>query len=223
MRVLLIEDDPLLGKTVQAGLEQQGYVVEWTMDSTSAEAALAASEFAVVVLDIGLSRQDGVALFNNIRKRSVGIPVVIITTREGLAERVNGLEGGADDFIVRPCDAEELGARLRAVVRRSDQRTVSDVTNGALKIDPTSRTVTLDNRPVNLTGREFAILSQLMQRRGKVLSKQQLQDALYGWNDEVESNTVEVHIHHLRRKLGRDLIKTMHGMGYTIDDRVQAG
>lgn len=222
MRVLLVEDDLLLGKAVRTGLEQQGHTVDWMTDGASAETALATADFAAVVLDIGLPRQDGITLLKKWRRAGAQVPVLIITARDDLSERINGLDSGADDFIIKPFDLEELGARLRAVSRRASGRASSDLVHGTLRLDATSRTVTVDDRPVSLTAREFAILSQLLECRGKVLSKQQLQDVLYGWNDEVESNTVEVHIHHLRRKLGRDLIKTMHGMGYVIDERVQA-
>lgn len=221
MRVLLVEDDQLLGKALRAGLEQQGHAVDWVLDGAAAEAALAADEFAAVMLDLGLPRQNGISLLKKIRDQGSLTPVIIITARDELSDRVGGLDAGADDFIVKPFDLEELGARLRAVVRRVDGRARGDLVYGTLKLDPAARTVVVDNRPVNLTGREFEILLQLLERRGKVLSKQQLQNALYGWNDEFESNTIEVHIHHLRRKLGRDLIKTMHGVGYMIDERIQ--
>lgn len=223
MRVLLVEDDSLLGKAVRTGLEQQGHAVDWVQDGALAEIALLTNEYAATVLDLSLPKQDGMSLLKKLRAKGNGLPVLIITAREDTAERIAGLDSGADDFIVKPFDLQELGARLRAVVRRSGGRARGDLVHGMLKVDPAARSVTLDDRPIALTAREFAVLTQLLEHRGKVLSKQQLQEALYSWADEIESNTVEVHIHHLRRKLGRDLIKTMHGVGYMIDERVQIG
>lgn len=223
MRVLLVEDDSLLGKAVRTGLEQQGHMIDWVQDGASAELALLTSDHAAVVLDIALPKQDGLALLKKIRAKGSSVPVIIITARDEISERVTGLDSGADDFIVKPFDLQELGARLRAVVRRASGRAVGDIVHGLLKVDPAARTVVLDDKPVTLTAREFAILMHLLEHRGKVLSKQQLQEALYSWREEIESNTVEVHVHHLRRKLGRDLIKTMHGMGYMIDERIQTG
>jgi two-component system, OmpR family, response regulator QseB len=221
MRVLLVEDDSLLGKAVRTGLEQQGHAVDWIMDGTAAEAAAHTNDYAAVVLDIGLPGQDGMVLLKKLRARGNVVPVVVITARDDIAERIAGLDGGADDFIVKPFDLQELSARLRAVVRRATGRASGDIVHGLLKVDPAARTVILDEKPIALTAREFAILTHLLEHRGKVLSKQQLQESLYSWSDEIESNTVEVHVHHLRRKLGRELIKTMHGMGYMIDERVR--
>lgn len=223
MRVLLVEDDALLGKAVRTGLEQQDHAVDWVQDGAAAELALLTNEYAALVLDIGLPKQDGMALLKKLRAKGNCAPVVIITARDDIADRIAGLDSGADDFIVKPFDLQELSARLRAVVRRASGRASSDIVHGSLKVDPAARSVILDNKSIPLTAREFAILNHLLEHRGKVLSKQQLQEALYSWSDEIESNTVEVHVHHLRRKLGRDLIKTMHGMGYTIDERIQTG
>lgn len=221
MRVLLVEDDSLLGKAVRTGLEQQGHAVDWVLDGDAAETAVVANDYAAVVLDIGLPKQDGMALLKKLRARGNLVPVVVITARDDIAERIAGLDGGADDFLVKPVDLQELSARLRAVVRRATGRACGDIVHGLLKVDPAARTVTLDDKPIALTAREFAILTHLLEHRGQVLSKQQLQESLYSWSDEIESNTVEVHVHHLRRKLGRDLIKTMHGVGYMIDERVR--
>lgn len=221
MRVLLVEDDSLLGKAVRTGLEQSGHAVDWVMDGDSAESAASTNDYAALVLDIGLPGRDGLTLLKQLRARGNTVPVVIITARDDLAERIAGLDSGADDFIVKPVDLRELAARLRAVVRRASGRAVGDIVHGLIKVDPAARTVTVDDKLIALTAREFAILTHLLEHRGKVLSKQQLQESLYSWNDEVESNTVEVHVHHLRRKLGRELIKTMHGMGYMIDGQVR--
>src|SRR5690242_7459623 len=223
MRVLLVEDDSLLGKAVRTGLEQQGNAVDWVQDGIAAELAIATNDYAALVLDLGLPKQDGMTLLRKLRAKNKNLPVVIVTARDDIAERVAGLDSGADDFIVKPFDLQELGARLRAVVRRASGRATSDIVHGMLKVDQAARTVILEDRPIVLTAREFAILMHLLENRGRVISKQQLQEALYSWSDEIESNTVEVHVHHLRRKLGRELIKTMHGMGYMIDERIQTG
>lgn len=220
MRVLLVEDDSLLGKAVKTGLEQQDHAVDWVQDGAAAELALLTGEYAALVLDLGLPKQDGMMLLKKLRAKGNGVPVLIITARHEMSDRVAGLDAGADDFIIKPFDLEELGARLRAVVRRAGGRASSDLVHGHLKVNSAARTVSLGDQPISLTAREFAILTQLLEHKGKVLSKQQLQEGLYSWTDEVESNTVEVHVHHLRRKLGRDLIKTMHGVGYMIDERV---
>jgi two-component system response regulator QseB len=223
MRVLLVEDDLLLGKAVRTGLEQQGHAVDWVHDGAAAELAVTTGDYAALVLDLGLPRQDGMTLLRKLRAKGKNLPVVIITARDDVADRVAGLDNGADDFIVKPFDLQELGARLRAVVRRAGGRAISDIVHGHLKVDPAARSVILDDKPIALTAREFAILMHLLENRGRVISKQQVQEALYSWSDEIESNTVEVHVHHLRRKLGRELIKTMHGMGYMIDERIQTG
>ncbi len=223
MRVLLVEDDSLLSKVVSAGLEQQGHVVDWAQDGATAERALLTNDYDVMVLDIGLPRQDGMTVLRKLRASGKQLPVVIITARDDIADRIAGLDGGVDDFIVKPFDLQELGVRLRTVVRRAAGRASGELLHGVLRVDPAARAVFLDDKLVALTAREFALLTHLLANRGRVISKQQLQEALYGWNDEIESNTVEVHVHHLRRKLGRDLIKTAHGMGYVIDERVQDG
>ena len=221
MRVLLIEDDALLGKAVRTGLEQHGHAVDWVLDAEAADIAIQTNSYAALILDIGLPRLDGLSFLRKLRAKGNPVAVIAITARDDIAERIAGLDGGADDFIVKPFDLQELGARLRAVVRRASGRASSDIVHGLLKVDPAARTVIFDDKPIALTAREFAIMTHLLENRGKVLSKQQLQESLYSWADEVESNTVEVHVHHLRRKLGRELIKTMHGMGYMIDERVR--
>lgn len=221
MHVLLIEDDSLLGKETRIGLEQQGYAVDWVPNGAAAETAMAAKDYAVLVLDIGLPKQDGTVLLKKLRTKGRLVPVIVIMARDDVAEKISGLDGDADDFIVKPFGVQELSARLRAVVRRVTSRVCDDLLHGPLKVNSAARTVTLDDKSITLTAREFAILAHLLEHRGKVLSKQQLQESLYRWADEVESNTVEVHIHHLRRKLGRDLIKTMHGVGYLIDQSVR--
>ena len=222
MRVLLIEDDSLQGKPLCAGLEQQGHVVDRVQDGTAAQRALGANDYAVLVFDTGLREQDSMTLVRQLRARRNDLPVLAITARDDVAHCVAVLEGGADDFIVKPVDLPELGVRLQAAVRRASGLAAGDM-QGVLRVDSAARTVILDDKPIVLTAREFSILAYLLENRGRAISKQQLQAALYSWADEIESNTVEVHVHHLRRKLGRQLIKTMHGMGYMIDERIRTG
>ena len=217
MRVLLIEDDAMLGKAVQIGLEQQGHAVDWVQDGVAGEAAALASEHAVVLLDLGLPRQSGMQLLEKLRRGGYQRPVIIITSRDEIPERILGLDAGADDFLVKPFDLDELGARLRAAARRARGRAVAIVEHGTLKVDPASHSVRRGNATIALTTREFALLLQLLEHRGRVQSRTQLQDALYSWSNDIESNAVEVHVHHLRRKLGRELIRTVHGHGYMID------
>ncbi|MGC3981799.1 MAG: winged helix-turn-helix domain-containing protein [Steroidobacteraceae bacterium] len=221
MRVLLVEDDALLGKTMRAGLEQQGHIVDWLTESMSAELAVMTNDYAVLVLNIGLSGQTGATLLQKLRAKGSSPPVLMVAARDDMS-RIASLDDILDDFIVKPFDVQELSARLHALVRRTASRVTSSDMQGRLQVDSAARVAILDNRSIALTAREFAILAHLLEQRGKVLSKQQLQEALYTYSDEIESNTVEVHVHHLRRKLGRDLIKTMHGMGYMIDERIQA-
>ncbi len=221
MRVLLLEDDSLQGKAVCEGLEQQGNAVDWVQSGVDAELAMAKNSYAALVLDISLV--DGMVLLRKLRAGREDLPVVAITARADIADRVAGLDPSADDFIVAPIDVQELGARLRAVVRRASSRAPGNVVHGQLKVDPAARSVMVNDKSIVLTAREFEILAHLLENQGRVISKQQLQTALYSCSDEIESNTVEVHVHHLRRKLGRGLIKTMHGVGYMIDERVHTG
>lgn len=216
MRILLVEDDRLLGSGVRAGLMQAGFVVDWAMDGEAADAALAAQAFDLVVLDLGLPRLDGLTLLRRLRGVGATVPVLILTARDTVAERVAGLDAGADDYLVKPFDLAELQARLRALSRRAAGAADPLIRLGRLSIDPASRRVILDGTAVLLSAREFAILEQLGRNAGRVLSKDQIVDKLYGWGEEVESNTVEVHIHHLRRKLYPELIRTVRGVGYTI-------
>jgi two-component system OmpR family response regulator/two-component system response regulator QseB len=217
MRVLLVEDDAQLGKAVKIGLEQQGYAVDWLRDGNSAETAAQVNEYAAVLLDLGLPGQDGMTLLQKMRQRRFTGPVLIITARDEIPDRIMGLDAGADDFIVKPFDLGELGARLRAATRRAAGRTQSAITHGDIRVDPAARMVTVAGKPVALTAREFALLLWLLEQRGRVQTRAQLQEALYNWATDIESNTVEVHVHHLRRKLGKDVIRTVHGLGYMID------
>jgi len=219
MRILLVEDDAMLGKAVSTGLSQLGNAVDWVHDGRSAIEAAHANEYHAMVLDLGLPKCDGMEVLAKLRRNGWSVPVIIITARDSVQDRVGGLDSGADDFIVKPFDMGELGARLRAVVRRGAGRTQALLEHGPLALDSAGRVVTLDGQPVQLTPREFTLLQQLLEHRGQVLSRAQLEENMYSWAQEIESNAIEVHIHHLRRKLGKDLIRTVHGLGYTIGTR----
>lgn len=216
MRVLLVEDDPLLGDGVQVGLRQAGYVVDWVRDGEEAAAALATGDYAAVVLDIGLPKRSGLQVLRGLRARGERVPVLLLTARDAIADRVEGLDAGADDYLVKPFALEELSARLRALVRRSSGRAAPVLRHGALVLDPAARTVSRDGELVSLSARELTLLQVLLENAGRVLSREQLESALYGWDDEPMSNAVEVHIHNLRKKLGPALIRTIRGVGYTV-------
>jgi two-component system OmpR family response regulator/two-component system response regulator QseB len=214
MRVLLVEDDAQLGKAVRMGLEQQGHAVDWVRDGVEAEAAALTGGYAAVLLDLGLPRQDGMKVLENLRRKGFAEPVLIVTARDQIPERVMGLDAGATDFIIKPFDLRELGARLRAATRRYAGQSQPEIVYGDLKVDPATRTVLLRGEPVSLTAREYTLLLHMLMHRGRLQTRHQLQEALYSWGQEIESNAVEVHIHHLRRKCGKNLIQTLHGHGY---------
>ncbi len=216
MRILLVEDDPALGDGLAVGLRQMGYAVDWLQDGVRAEAALATTPYDVVVLDLGLPRMGGHELLRRIRKKGISVPVLILTARDALADKVAGLDEGADDYVVKPVDLEELAARIRALTRRAVGRADPVIRYRELAIDPAARTVTLSGRPVSLTANEFALLLLLVEQQGRVVSRAKIESSLYSWSDEPSSNTVEVYIHHLRKKLGGDLIKTVRGVGYLV-------
>jgi two-component system response regulator QseB len=218
MRLLLVEDDPMVGESIRDGLGQEGYAVDWVRDGKAAETALGAEPYAAVLLDLGLPRRDGLEVLRSARARANDVPILVITARDAVTERIKGLDAGADDYLVKPFDLDELAARVRALVRRAEGRAAPIVRHGALTLDPSTRAVTLRGQPVALSGREFALLQALLQRPGVVLSRAQLEERLYGWDEEVGSNAVEVHIHNLRRKLGADAIRNVRGVGYTVPD-----
>jgi two-component system response regulator QseB len=218
MRLLLVEDDPMVGESIRDGLGQEGYAVDWVRDGKAAETALGTEPYAAVLLDLGLPRRDGLEVLRTARARANDVPILVITARDAVAERIKGLDAGADDYLVKPFDLDELAARVRALVRRAEGRAAPIVRHGALTLDPSTRAVTLRGQPVALSGREFALLQALLQRPGVVLSRAQLEERLYGWDEEVGSNAVEVHIHNLRRKLGADAIRNVRGVGYTVPD-----
>jgi two-component system OmpR family response regulator/two-component system response regulator QseB len=216
MRILLAEDDELLGAGLRAGLVQQGFEVDWVRDGVVAERELKSQLHQAAVLDLGLPRQDGMQVLQHIRQVGVNTPVLILTARDALPDRVQGLNLGADDYVVKPVDLLELAARLNALVRRSAGQTQPVLTSGPVSLDPVARVVLLAGQPVMLSHREFDVLHTLLLQAGRVLSRVQIEQHLYSWGHEVESNAVEVHIHHLRKKLGTDLIQTVRGVGYII-------
>jgi len=216
MRILLAEDDPLLGDGLQAGLRQAGFEVDWARDGIAAEHALASVAYAALVLDLGLPRRSGNEILARLRARDARLPVLILTARDGVDERIRGLDGGADDYLVKPADLKEVAARLRALVRRSSGEASPRLRCGDVELDPASREVTLAGAPVALQPREFALLHELLRNAGRALSREQLEERLYAWGEEVGSNAVEVHVHHLRRKLGADVIRTVRGVGYLV-------
>lgn len=216
MRVLLVEDDPLLGDGIQAGLGQAGFAVDWVKDGIAGELALKTTPYAVVVLDLGLPRLSGLDLLKRLRGGGCATPVLILTARDAIDDRIKGLDTGADDYLVKPFDLNELAARLRALLRRAGGVAAPVLEIGALRLDPAVRAVAWHNRPVELSAREFALLHELAQNAGRVLSREQLEQRLYAWGEEVESNAIEVHVHHLRRKLAPDLIRTVRGVGYLV-------
>lgn len=216
MRLLLVEDDPLLGESVRDGLLQDGFAVDWVQDAAAAALALRQRLYALVLLDLGLPGKSGLELLREQRRSGNLIPMLIITARDAVADRVEGLNSGADDYLVKPFDLDELAARIHAISRRLAGRAAPLMTYGGLALNPATHEATLDGAPLELSAREFALLEALLERPGAVLSREQLEDRLYGWNEEVESNAIEVHIHHLRRKLGSDFIRTIRGVGYTV-------
>jgi two-component system response regulator QseB len=216
MRILLVEDDPMIGASVREGLRQDGFVVDWVQDGMAADAALAAEAYDMLLLDLGLPRLSGAALLERLRARASDTPVIILTARDAVGDRIAGLDAGADDYLVKPFDLDELAARIRAVARRRAGRAAPRLQYGEIELDPAERRVTLRGEAVNLSPREFALLTALLERPGVVLSRAQLEARLYGWGEEVESNTVEVYVHGLRRKLGAGLIRNVRGVGYMV-------
>ena len=216
MRVLVVEDDPMIGRAVVAGLHEQGYAVDWVKDGAEAELALGNAVYDLALLDLGLPRRDGLDVLKNVRRAKNDLPVLIITARDSVADRIAGLDSGADDYLVKPFDLDELLARTRAVIRRHGGRGQTEIAYGTLKLDPVQRRVIFRGEDIDLSPREFAVLEALMKEPGAVVSRERLEDAVYGWGEEVGSNSIEVHVHHLRRKLASDLIRNVCGVGYRI-------
>jgi two-component system response regulator QseB len=217
MRLLLVEDDPLLGDGLQAGLCQHGYTVDWLRDATSAEAALASEHYALMVLDLGLPDRPGLTVLKQLRHNGNDLPVLILTARDAVEDRIRGLDSGADDYLLKPFDLDELAARLRALLRRHSGRADNTIQHGELTLNPAAHAVTLAGRAFELPPREYAVLQLLLENSGRVLSRSRLEESLYSWDGEVESNAIEVYIHHLRKKFGSELIRTIRGVGYIID------
>lgn len=216
MRLLLVEDDRMIGESICDGLAQEGHTVDWVRDGPAADNAIAVEPYGAVLLDLGLPRRDGLEVLRRLRAARNDVPVLVITARDAISDRVKGLDAGADDYLVKPFDLDELAARVRALSRRAAGRAQPLVERGPVTLDPATREVRVHGRPVSLSGREYALLEALTARPGLVLSREQLEERLYGWGEEVGSNAVEVHIHNLRRKLGTDVIRTERGMGYSI-------
>ncbi len=217
MRILLVEDDALLGDGVRAGLKQAGFAVDWSQDGQAAKLALETEEYAVVVLDLGLPKLSGTDLLKWLRATLSKVPVLVLTARDTVADRVSGLNAGADDYLIKPFDLDELIARINALLRRSAGQVTQNLQHGNIILTPATHQVTQHGKSVDLSAREFTLLHELLLHAGRVQSREQLEQHLYGWGEEVESNSIEVHIHHLRKKLGSDLIRTLRGVGYVID------
>jgi len=216
MRILVVEDDPLLADGLQAGLRQGGFDVDLALDGVAANLALGTHDYAAVVLDLGLPRLGGLDVLKKLRAGASAVPVLILTARDRVEDRIKGLDSGADDYVVKPVDLGELAARLRALVRRSKGEAASVLQIGALRLDPAARQVTFQGERVELQAREFAMLHELMLNADRVLSREQLVERLYAWGEEIESNAIEVHVHHLRRKLAPEVIRTVRGVGYLM-------
>ena len=216
MRILVVEDDALLGDAIQAGLTESGDAVDWVRDGVAAEQALDTAPYAAMVLDLGLPRRTGLEVLQRLRTRGSRLPVLILTARDTVEDRIRGLDAGADDYLIKPFDLGELAARLRALTRRAAGQAASALRVGDVELDPAARRVVHRGKPVELSTREFALLHALMCSAGRVLTRGQLEEQLYAWGEEVESNAVEVHVHRLRRKLAPDLIQTVRGVGYMM-------
>jgi DNA-binding response OmpR family regulator len=216
LRVLLVEDDALLGDGIRAGLKLADYAVDWVRDGARAHAALRDHDYDACVLDLGLPQRDGLSVLRELRARGSALPVLVLTARDSSADKIAGLDSGADDYLTKPFDLAELQARLRALLRRAGGTATPVLNHGGVVLDPASKRVTLDGAPVQLSAREYALLLDLLNHRGQVRTRAQLEESLYAWGEEAGSNTVEVFIHHLRRKLGADFILTVRGFGYQL-------
>lgn len=216
MRILLAEDDKMIGESVRLSLQREGYVVDWARDGRMIETALSTEHFDLMLLDLGLPGKDGLAILRGLRQQKKAIPVIVVTARDAVEDRIKGLDAGADDYIVKPFDMDELAARIRSALRRSSGRAEPEVEIMGIRLNPESRQVVRDGNPVMLSAREYAIVEALMLRPGAILSRAQLEERMYGWGEEIESNTVDVHIHGIRRKLGSDFIQNVRGVGYFV-------
>lgn len=218
MRILLIEDDPMIGKAMRQGLTLAGFVVDWVTDGRAAELSLSNDVYDLAILDLGLPKKDGMVVLSTLRRSGNATPILIASARDTVQDRIAGLEAGADDYILKPFDLAELVARIRAVVRRHAGSGSPVLSVGSLTLDPVRKSVTQEGREVELSAKEFVVLETLMQRPGAVLSREKLEESVYGWGVEVGSNAIEVHLHHLRRKLGASVIKNVRGLGYRVTE-----
>jgi two-component system response regulator QseB len=216
MRVLIVEDDPMIGRALTTGLEESGYAADWVRDGAAAELALSQGSYDLALLDLGLPRKDGLEVLRTLRRAHVQVPVVVISARDSLSDRIAGLDSGADDYLAKPFDLDEVLARMRAVLRRHAGRGSPEVSYGALTLDPVNRVVRFRGGEVGLSMREFALLEALMRHPGELVTREKLLDSVYGWGAELESNAIEVHLHHLRRKLCPELILNVRGVGYRL-------
>lgn len=219
MRILLVEDDELLGDGIEAGLKQYNYTVDWVKDGKAAFQAITSEEFGAIILDLGLPKMAGIDVLKNIRHKNINVPVIILTARDEITDRVKGLDCGADDYLIKPFNLDELCARLRALQRRGSERAKPTITFEDITLDPAARKVFKKNQKVELSRREFVLLHMLLDNVGRVLSREFLTQHLYGWGIDVDSNALEVHIHNLRKKFGNDFIKTIRGVGYIIETK----
>ena len=216
MRLLLVEDDAMIGAAAQEGLRREGHAVDWVTDGARAQAALANGVYDAMLLDLGLPKRDGLSVLRDVRGKGSDLPVIVITARDAVADRIAGLDAGADDYVVKPYDTHELLARIRALLRRSAGRGEPVYSHKGVTLDPATRQASVQGEPVKLSAREWAVLEPMLARPGVVFSRAQLEEKLYGWKDEVSSNAVEVYVHGLRKKLGADLIQTVRGLGYVV-------
>lgn len=216
MRVLLVEDDRMIGEALLQALRQQHYAADWVRDGAMADAALQAESYDLVLLDLGLPKRDGLAVLRTLRAGGARMPVLVITARDAVADRIAGLDAGPDDYVLKPFDTEELLARVRALIRRSAGRAEPVFTHKGVSLNPATREASVDGEPVALSSREWAVLEPMLLRPGVVFSRRQLEEKLYGWKEDISSNAVEVYIHGLRKKLGSDLIRTVRGLGYVV-------
>lgn len=221
MRVLVVEDNALLGDGIQAGLRQRGFAADWVQDGVAANLALDSEAYAAIVLDLGLPRRSGMEVLKQMRLAGNKTPVLILTARDRIEDKVSGLDAGADDYLVKPFDLDELSARLRALIRRGGGFAGSTLTVGALTLEPASRTVRYRNERKELSAREFDLLHVLVINAGRVMTREQLASSLYAWGDEIESNAIDVHLHHLRRKLSPEIVQTLRGIGYMMPKEIK--
>ena len=219
MRLLLAEDDKNLGTGLHAGLTQAGYAVDWVRDGDTAQSAFNAEEYDVAVLDIGLPKLSGLEVLESIRRNGNETPVLVLTARDTTNDKIVGLDSGADDYMIKPFDLDELNARIRALLRRRAGRSLPIISYDSIELDPASHTVRKDGNIVDISPRAYTVLQTLLENQGRVMSRTRLEESLYSWKDDIESNAIEVHVHHIRKKLGNSLIRTIRGVGYIMDKR----